>query len=551
VPSRCPVAWASAAVCLLASSVAQAQAQESARALAEAQAQESAPAQSTAPAQSAAPAQDSAPAQDNAVNSLPGSPRPVGLSLSPEAPPTPPAPGGRAPSFGAPADPDAWAFRVSGRISGYGQVGIGRKRLGQPSRTVLHTPPLIFGRSPFYAGPGGTLNFQYGSQTVTAFVSLEAQAAGQQWTGYYRSEYGPRLRTAYVAVNPAPIGDLRLRFQVGAFPANYGAPGPWGWGIFGPVLAVHGYGGTGTANYDLSPNTQLTFEYGVAAVPEVDEATARGTFSDWPEAGLSTIVNHAHLGISYQNKYFAKLHVASAEGRNDRKYLDDVAGTPQIERGVDGHMDVAALELRWMADPYGQLGITPGYWDFNHALSVHNGIWWGLDWTAGGREMTSKFLGPQSGGTGKIAAVSAEYDFSVSRILLQPKPFDGNGPDLRVGLAFLPFWTLSTADPAYRHASGYYVGASVEHVLLSWLSTAYMLYGESRDAAQVDVFAHTARERWTAYSGTFGFILHSDWQSQDRIVAAYSRYFYSKFTDNNPALPLDRDVFTLGASVAF
>jgi hypothetical protein len=31
----------------------------------------------------------------------------------------------------------------------------------------------------------------------------------------------------------------------------------------------------------------------------------------------------------------------------------------------------------------------------------------------------------------------------------------------------------------------------------------------------------------------------------------YSRYFYSDFTDNNPAQPLDREVFTLGASIVF
>jgi hypothetical protein len=494
-------------------------------------------------------ADEPAAAPLTSADSLPGSPRPSGPSLSPEAPPTPPAPGGRAPSFGAPTDPDAWAFRISGRISGYGQVGLGRKPLG--SRMVLHTPPVIVGRIPFYTGPGGTLNFQYGNQTVTAFVSFEAYLSGQEWQGFYQSQLGPRIRTAYVAVNPAPIGDLRLRFQVGAFPANYGAPGPWGWGIFGPIMAVHGYGGTATANYDLSGRTQLYMEYGIAAVPEVDEAFARGTFADWPEAGLSTIVNHGHIGVSYENKYFAKLHLALAEGRDLRKYLDDNTATPQIEHGNDGHMDVVAAELRWIEDPYGQLGITPAYWNFHNALSVHNGIWWGLDWTAGGREMTNKFLGPQSNGTGQIAAVSAEYDFSVERILMRPQEFDGNGRDLRVGLAFLPYWTVASDDPNYNHTNGYYLAATFEHVLLPWLSTTYLIYGESRDGATVDVKGNPIRGRWMSYSGTFGLLLHSNWQSQDRIGIAYSRYFYNGFTDSNPAVPLDRDVLTLGGSVAF
>ncbi|MGC4087746.1 MAG: hypothetical protein QM756_07585 [Polyangiaceae bacterium] len=487
-------------------------------------------------------------AEPPAVDSMPGSPSAPGVGLSPEAPPTPPAPGGRAPAFGTAADPDAWAFRISGRISGYGQVGIGHTGAGVPEGTTLHTPPLVVGKSPFWTGPGGTLNFQYGSQTVTTFVSFEAAMTAQEWQSYHASVRGPRIRTAYIAVNPAPFGDLRLRFQFGAFPANYGAPGPWGWGIFGPVLAVHGYGGTAVANYDLSPRTRLYFEYGAAAVPEVDQDYPRGTFTDWPEAGLSTIVHHVHAGISLENKYFAKLHLARAAGRDMRTRVDgDAAAIPRS----DGRLDVAALELKWVGDPYGQLGVTPVFWNFNRATSVHDGIWWGMDWTAGGREMTNKFLGPQSYGTGKIFAVSAQYDFSLKRILMHPQAFDGNGPDLRVALAFLPYWTLSSNDPNYDKTNGYFVGASLQHVMLPWLSTTAHVYGESRDAATVDINAKPVHGRWSAYSGTLGLLLHSSWQSQDRIVLAYTRYFYSNFTDNNPASPLDRDVLTLGGSVAF
>jgi len=485
--------------------------------------------------------------------SLPGSLAAPGLSLSPEAPPTPPPPGGAAPAFGTRSDPEAWTFRVGGRISGFGQVGIGRTpSYAADSGSVFHTPPRILGRSPIYVGPGATLNFQYSNQTVTTFVSLETSSAATEWRGYQASQYGPRIRTAYVAVNPPPIADLRLRIQVGAFPANYGAPGPWGWGLFGPVLAVHGYGGLATGNYELAPNVPLNLEYGLSGVPLVDEATPRGTYTDWPEAGISTIVHHAHVGVSLENRYFAKLHLARAVGRNERRYLDDDPATPGVvERRPDGRMDVAALETRVVADPYGQLGITPVYWRFKDALSVHDGIWWALDWTAGGREMTNKFLGPQSGGNGQIAAVSIEYDFSLRRILAAPQPFDGNGQDLRVALAFEPYWTLKSTDPNYNQTSGYYVGASLEHVILPWLSTTYYLYGESRDAATVDTAGNAQRGRWVSFSGTVGLALHSSWQSQDRIALAYSRYFYSSFTDNNPALPLDRDVLTLGGSVAF
>lgn len=489
-----------------------------------------------------------------ALDSLPGSARPSGVGLSPEAPPTPPSPGGRAPSFGAPADPEAWVFRLGGRFSAWGKVGVGRSPAHPPpgySGTALHTPPLIAGPDPIYAGTAAKLDFQYGNQTVMAFASFEAALTAPEWEGHHRTEYGPRIRTAYVTVTPPAKGAAQTRFQVGAFPAHYGAPGPWGWGTFGPVLAVHGYGGIAAMDYELSADKVLSLEYGVSAVAEMPEDFVRGTYTEWPETGLSSLVNHAHVGLSVRNKYFAKLHLAHGDGRNMRRYLDDVTSTPEIERGHDGRMHVAALELRWVEDPYGQFGITPVFWNFDHARSLHDGIWWGIGWTAGGREMTRKFLGPVSDGTGQIFAVSTEYTFSVSRILSHPRPFDGNGRDLRVAIAFLPHFTAATDDVSHDGAHGYLLGVSLEHVLLRWLSSTYRLFGESRDSTVVTVAGELEPGRWSAYNASMGLALHSDWQSRDRLELTYSRYFYSDFTDNNPAQPLDREVFTLGASMAF
>lgn len=493
-------------------------------------------------------------ADRNALDSVPGSPRPVAVGLSPEAPPRPPAPGGRAPSFGARTNPDAWSFQLSGRFSAWSQIGIGRSPEHPPddySSPNLHAPPLIAGPSPLYAGAASQLNFQYGNQTVRAFVSYEAWLNSPEYQGYYRSEDGARFRNAYVRFTPEAAGSLRLAFQVGAFPVHYGAPGPWGWGTFGPVFAIHGYGGLGSLDYDLTPDSVLSLEYGVSAVGAVDEGFVRGTYTQWPENGLSSIVNHGHAGLSYKNKYFAKLHYAYTSGRNFRNYLDDDPDTPELERDPDGRIHVAALELRWVEDPYGQLGVTPVFYDFDHATSVHDGFWWGIGWTAGGREMTGKYLGRLSEGTGKIAGVSTEYNFSVSRILSHPEPFDGNGRDLRVSVAFFPHWTVSTDDPSYEGADGYLFGATAEHVLLSWLSTTYRVFGESADSTVVDVTGTPQKGRWSAFNATVGLALHSDWQSPDRFELAYSRYFYSDFADNNPEQPLDREVFTLGASLAF
>ena len=147
--------------------------------------------------------------------------------------------------------------------------------------------------------------------------------------------------------------------------------------------------------------------------------------------------------------------------------------------------------------------------------------------------------------------MSTEYTVSVARLLAHPEPFDGNGPDLRVAVAFIPFWTLATDQPSYDGADGYFLGATFQHVLLSWLSTTYRFFGENRDATVTDITGNPKRGRYAAYTATLGLAFHSDWQSRDRMEIAYSRYFYSDFTDNNPAQPLDREVFTFGASIVF
>jgi hypothetical protein len=244
-------------------------------------------------------------------------------------------------------------------------------------------------------------------------------------------------------------------------------------------------------------------------------------------------------------------------------------------------MDVYLLEGHWMGDPWGQVGLSGGLWRFNHAFQVSDGIWWGLDWTAGGREMSNKFLGENSRGTGAISAVSAEWDFSVGRILAYPGPFSGNAPDLRVAVAGIYERTLSTEDAALKNATAYFVAGDVEYVVTKWLSTTFRLYGSSRDTAVIKFsgsYAHpdgsvttsgtytaadgttsaggnpvyeTTQGRWVAYNVTPGLAFHTDWQSQDRIELGYSRYFYSKVADNNAARPLDRNVVTLGARLTF
>jgi hypothetical protein len=346
------------------------------------------------------------------------------------------------------------------------------------------------------------------------------------------------LSQAYLVFRPEKMGPMQLQIKAGAFSENYAGPGQWGWGVYGPLLAVRGYGEAISATIDASSELRFDFAHGVFSVPGVPEGWARGDYTSWIETGVSTFTQHAHAGMTYQDKYVLKFHWARASGTDDRTYLTGPGGVVRS----DGRIDNLDVETRWLPDPYGQIGVSAGYWNFNSAGSVGDGIWWGLDWTQGGREMTTKFLGGglDANATGRIGAISAEYDTSIARI--QNPSFDGNGPDLRIAIAGIYHKTLKTADPTFQKANGYYAALDLEYRMLSWFGLIMQTYGESRDAQG---------GRWTAWSVNPGLSFRSDWVSADRFIISYSRRFYSKLVDNNGAQPLDRDMIAFGGFASF
>jgi hypothetical protein len=499
-----------------------------------------------------------------AADSLPGSAILTGPGLSPQAPPVPPAPGGRAPSFGAPSEKSAATFRIGGRFFGYETVGIGETPSNPPpgySGTALHAPALSTGKVPFWGGAGATLNLEYGTPSLKAYVTYYFRTNRGEQQGYYTPQQGPGFGVAYLLMTPDAIGTLKLQIKAGSFIEVYGAPHQWGWGIFGPLLGLKGYGETTTAEWELTRDVRVSLVHGLLVNPGVPEDFARGDYNSWIETGTSTWSHHAHVGLSYNNQYFLKLHYASVYGADERKYLKTLLKTAPH----DGRMDTLLLEARWQKVPWGHVGVTGGLYNFDYATSVGNTIWWAVDWTQGSREMINKYLGPNSNGNGKVAVLSAEYNFSVSSLLWSPRTFTGNGPDIRVSIAGMLTRTLSSEDRLYKDAMGYFFGLDTEYRMTSLFSLTFQAYGESRVAslyvpqragAGSDPLTYTATyvaldQRWSVYSINPGIAFHTNWNSLDRLQLIYCRRFFSAAVDNNSAQPYDRHVLVLGGYVTF
>jgi hypothetical protein len=505
----------------------------------------------------AAGSEEIPPAPDD---SLPGSPVLPGVGLSPQAPPVPPAPGGRAPSFGAPTEKSAATFRIGGRIYGYQSFGIGRKPDPAPegySGTALHIPAVFAGKLPYWGGAGATLNLSYGTPTVSAYVTYYFQANRRDYESYYNPQQGPGFGAAYLQISPDPIGALRLRFKIGEFVEIYGGPGQWGWGVFGPMLALRGLGETATGEWDLMRDVHVTLTHGFLVVPGVPEDFPRGDYNSWIETGVSSWVHHAHLAVDYLNQYTFKLHYASDHGTDERTHLQN---TFKTDNHADGRMDTYLAEFGWQGVPWGHVGVTGGLYDFHNAASVGDGVWWAVDWTQGAKDMMNKYLGLYSNGNGKVAVVGAEYDFSVSSILWHPRSFTSQAPDIRVAIAGMLTRTVDTDDPYYKNDMGYFFGLETEYRMTSLFSLTFKSYGESRDAnVMVPVIASDGAvpqlvpypRRWSAYSINPGIAFHANWTSLDRIELIYGRRFYSGAADYNSARPLDHHMITLGGYITF
>jgi hypothetical protein len=482
--------------------------------------------------------------------------RPIGLGLSPEAPPVPPAPGGRAPSFGAPTprgeDPQ---FRLGGSLYAWEAVGLGRTPTPNPNGDTglrLHVPAQSLGRQPFYPITGFTLRFEYGTNVLRSTVTFSVRAPRRELQGYDLPTNGSAFGQAYLTYSPQPLGKTRLTFRAGAFTESFAGTGLWGWGIFGPMLAVRGYGASAFAEHELTPDTRLSFEYGTLGVPGVPENFRRGDYTGWTETGLSSLVQHAHAGIQVGTDYLFKLHYAHATGTDERKYL--------VAEPRDGRFDSYIAEARWSRAPFGQIGVSGALWDLKNGKAVHDGIWWTTDWTKGAQDFSNKYLGSSSRGTGRVAAVSAQYTMSLAALLYHyaGRSFDGNGPDVRIALAGLGQTTLKSDVSEMNHASGYMLGADIQYQMLRWFGLSLRSYGESRDTVIATPFedgsvvrATTSVARYNVFSVSPGLAFRTDWQSTDRIELIYSRRFYSDVVDNNSAQPLDHHVFALGAYLDF
>ncbi|HMF39293.1 MAG TPA: hypothetical protein VKQ32_01300 [Polyangia bacterium] len=477
---------------------------------------------------------------------LPGYRLVPSLGMSPYAPAVGALPGGLTPGYAAPMPPGDWTFQFSGFMNMTAQYGISKRPDAAPgqSSTVFHVPPNTVDEYQSFVGtstmPGNwvQMNFRYGNRDVSANLTLSTWNPSEPTTYYQLGSQG-FVNNAFITYNIPPLAKARLRATIGYFFNNYGNLGPYTAGIYQMpyVGGVRGIGYTLAGEYPLTPQLSFVLEQGIMGnrngqAPAGNEAANPNSSVD--PLFSAAYVNHLHAGLVRKTDitWRLTLHYMVNWAQDDRPQYD-VNGNPMrdnmVTRGIneahipDGRIDVFGIDGS-MNDParWGLLAFGASHIDARNSFPLRGLLSFGGE----GQQLTERWLGNDTQGTGKVDVVGINYSASLGRILAAGRPFDANGPDiaLNMGAVVAVSHTDSLCNDAPTCFDGrvrYKFGADALYSFLPYLGVG----------ARVDHVAPNSKDS----SETFNvlatrLVLRTDWQSREQIMLLYAKWFYGTNT---------------------
>jgi hypothetical protein len=473
----------------------------------------------------------------------------ISLGLAPGTPQVGALPGGLTPAYGQKAaDEGEWRFDFHGFFTMPVRAGL-NTRAGsvttEQHQGVLHAPPVVpdyrdsFTYTTVVPQPYVQLNFQYGNSVVTGNVNLVSRTASTG-ASFYNPPEQSGISDAFLDFRlPNLAKNVHLEINVGAFTNRYGVMGEYDEGKYGtPVIArVNGVGENIIAKVGFG-NTVLELEQGIQG--QLDKFPYDTLPAGWngfgdPNAG-SGFVNHLHAGIGYLSTATLGLHYLSAWTQDDRASQ----GTRP-----DGRITVLGTDVRLTTGNIGHLYVGAAQTKADHARPVGR-ILEVLN-TGSGLGLMNNYLGPNSGGTGTLTTIGAQYDLSVKSVLVYPNVFAGDSPDFVLSL-FGMQTRVASNEAAYDGVTKRKFGAEGAYSLLPWLAAAVRFDRVMpSDSDSTQSFSIVSPR----------IIFRTKWQAHDQVVLQYSRFTYGSgvvVRSGYPAVPdptihPDRDMVSLSASM--
>jgi hypothetical protein len=480
------------------------------------------------------------------------------LGLAPGTPVGTVLPGGMTPAFGQrPKDDQDWRFDFHGFFTMPFRVGIGSRvnpGAGE-SKTVLHAPPVVpddlqtFSHTGVVPLPYAQLNFSYGNSVVTGNVILLARSATSA-ASYFDPPSQAGINDVFLSFNvPDLARNVHFEANVGAFTNRYGIMGEYDEGRYAtPIFArVNGAGENIIAKLALG-DIDISLEQGILG--QNDKAPPQIIPDAWNGYASTTVgttfANHAHVGIGYKHFVTLGAHYLTAWSQDDRASVSVL--------NPDGRINLLGGELRFTMGRFGHLFIGGTQVKADKSASVGRTV--EVLNTEGGQGLIDQYLGPNSGGTGTLTTVAAQYDISMARLLRYPELFEGDGPDIFISLFGIMTQVKSndtstdsaTGRKLYDGVTKRKIGAMGSYALLPWLA-ATVRYDQ--------VAPNTSDNTKTFSVISPAVIFRTGWQAHDQVALQYSHWFNGAntnvlsptypFAEDHSIVP-DKDMVSLTAS---
>lgn len=409
---------------------------------------------------------------------------------------------------------------------------------------ALHIPPQIpqylrsFGWTGVIPAPWAQMNFSYGNSTISGTVILGARSFTDA-AGYYNPVEQLGVTDAFISTNLSKSVDVPLELKVGAVTGRYGAMGAYDAGRYGtPLIArTNSIGETLTANLDIG-SFQLVLEQGAGGqLGGPSRGLVPAGWNDYADDKVgASFVHHWHAGLGTDDGFVQLgVHYLSAFSADDR--------ATNGQDVPDGRISVLGGDMRVTAGRGGHLYAGVAQTDLN-AAGVVSGVIEVLN-ARGGPELIREYLGPNSGGNGKLTTFGGQYDLSVARAVYGDA-FQGKSPDLR--LSVFGVGTKVTSDDAdYDAVTKLKAGAEVTYSIAKWFGVSGRFDHVRPDHAINNQSYHIVSPR---------LLFHTDWESRDELVLQYSRFIYGDGVvvrtgyppvDDPSAIP-DEDVFVMSGT---
>jgi len=483
-------------------------------------------------------------------------------------------------------EPSSWKFGYTGYLRAPLRFGIGaRRRSDLPpgydvsgTKTTIHEASvpddqsLSFQTTQHNPRSWGEAFFSYGNSYVSGTIGFGSYNFTEAGFNDYEANWG--ITQGYVTLTPhLPWENVRLWAKGGAIVDKYGMSGRYDSGEYDMYMfgRTHVMGETAHVDYDLTPAWTLYFEQGFGSKkpdPSVYN-NARYTMLHHEHVGLKNgrdLDIAAHYLMSWSQEEYRPTGGAVASdvdlaARNGLPagYLWVTGVDARAELGAFGYLYAAyshvgasysltvsrAIEaLSFSGGGEYDLGVASQYFDSPNCHAAKNpapvtpppmGITPPEHWTV---------LDPDacSDGTGRIDAVHAHYEFSLTNFRQQitgGQRFWGAGQDVilklygmaafvhsaardttraskNIGSSATDFWNASPAGYAVTKTK---FGADLQVQVLPWLTPAVRF-------DRVLPNDHLPQENFSVLSPRVSF--KSEWVSHERLTIGYSRYFYDQ-----------------------